>query len=406
MNSLEIFLTKSGLRVSAKRKLRFDLLIMLIGIVISVAVVCAAISLFEGYQRSLRSILLDSNSHIIISPYSNHMLSPQEADGLLEKLHSDPALQSATPTFSHNVLLRSPDKLRSALLRAYPVESKDNWFSPFIVSGSTSLRPGFIIIGSGLSAFTSSKLGDSLALLYTKMEDFSPAGMHPYTGEFKIGGIIKTGYYELDNGLILMSDIDAFNFFSIKPGYTHLEVFLRENYLGATTKITNRFKQILGPSYLLQNWIDLNGNLFALIEMEKWLLFIVFSFLILIAALNCVSSVSTSILDRKKEIAVLKALGLGDKIINNVFYYRIMMICLIAIVLGLALGTLTAWLITMQSFYQLKGDVYFIEKLNMHVSIINYLAVFCVAFALVMVCTRIPLKAVSKLDPVQILRGC
>jgi ABC-type antimicrobial peptide transport system permease subunit len=125
----------------------------------------------------------------------------------------------------------------------------------------------------------------------------------------------------------------------------------------------------------------------------------------LIAALNSISTVSTSILERKREIALLKTLGLPDRAIRRFVYMRMLVICVASILLGLLLGSVFAWLITQQHFYQLKGDVYFIDVLAMHISPLNYLVIFGTALIIIAFCIRFPLQYINKLQIIDVLRG-
>jgi ABC-type lipoprotein release transport system permease subunit len=169
--------------------------------------------------------------------------------------------------------------------------------------------------------------------------------------------------------------------------------------------VANELRNKLGHSYYVVSWADLNGNLFSLIEMEKWLIFLVFCFLILIAAINCISTVSTTILDRRREIAILKTIGVTFRQIRRIMFIRIMSVCALSISGGLAIGSLAAWAITRQSLYQLKGDVYFIDKIYTSVSPLNYAILFLMSVLIISLCIRFPLRSIDRLEIVEILRG-
>ncbi len=405
MSTLTLFLAKSSLRLSKTRKLRFDYIVMILGIIVSVTVVSAAVTLFEGYQHTLKEILLESNAHILIFPDYEQALSVDKANYAISKLMSQPEIQSIHPVYSNTAMIEIGNKVRSCFVRSYENKDINNWFNKYIKQGSRKLESGSIIIGDILAGDLSVGVGESITLLYPKTEVFSPIGLVSLQKTFKVKSIITTGYYEMDKSLIIMHTDDAYSFYNIKPQYTHLEVNLKENKINQVNEIAQKYNGILEHNFTLQSWTDINGNLFSLITIEKWLIFLVFSLLILIAALNTVSIVSTSIIDRKKEIAVLRTIGINSKQIKQVFYIRILTICLISILIGLLLGTFVSWLITKQSFYQLKGDVYFIDKLTIHVSAINYLAVFLISVLMVSLCVKIPLRNINKLEIINVLRG-
>jgi len=405
MNALTLFLTRRTLRVKTNRILRFDYTVMILGIVISVAVVASAVSLFEGYQRTLKRILLDSNAHIIIYPDFAQSLSEKEIASAITILKSQSEVKDVQPVFSNTAMLQSEEKVRSALVRAYAPSTGDRWFSGYVTQGSKEIEPGSIIAGEILLNDLSVKPGDTVSLQYPQSGNLSPLGIVTNQHDFKISGVIKTGYYEMDKALIIMQDRDAYSFYNASPQATYLEVTLKDAQVSKAQSLAKKYGAALGQPYYPVSWIDYNGNLFSLIEVEKWLIFLVFSFLILIAALNCVSIVSTTILDRKKEIAILRTIGVTIKQIKQIVFSRILSICVLSVIAGLLAGSLTAWLITRQSIYQLKGEVYFIDKINMQISVLNYSALFVLATALIVFCILVPLKHINKLEIVEILRG-
>lgn len=406
MNALTLMLIRSSLFSKAQKRLRFDYVIMVLGIVISVAVVATAINLFEGYEKTLKKILLSSSAHILVYSHYGQTLTPVEVQFAADKILTKQAVKSIEPVYTNTAMVRLENKIRSCLVRAYPhPENSEIWYEQYISEGSGDLSGRTIILGDILAKDLALEAGDTVTLLYPQTDNLTLIGLIPHHMDFTISAVVKTGYYEMDKTLILMSELDAFDFYRIPPQYTHLEINLQDKWINKADRIADEYQSELGDDYKLYSWIDFNGNLFSLIVIEKWLIFLVFSFLILIAALNCISIVSTSILDKKREIAILKAVGVAVRQIKQVVYLRILTICIISIVIGLVLGSFASWLITQQSFYQLKGDVYFIDQIKMHISVFNYLAVFIVALILIALCIKLPLKYVNRMNIIDVLRG-
>jgi len=379
---------------------------MILGIVISVAVVATAINLFEGYEKTLKKILLSSSAHILVYSDYGQTLSKEQAESALNKLQPQPAIKSIEPVYSNSAMVRQGSRIKSCLVRTYPdFSKKDIWFSQYIKEGNGKIQGGSIILGDILARDLALGVNDTITLLYSQADNLTVLGLIPHQQDFRIAAIVKTGYYEMDKTLILMREDDAFKFYDQAPQYTHLEINLQDKWINKADRLNTQYQSILGHNFKLHSWIDFNGNLFSLIVIEKWLIFLVFSFLILIAALNCVSIVSTSILDKKKEIAILKTVGVAVSKIKQVVYLRILFICIVSIFLGLALGSAISWLITQQSVYQMKGDVYFIDKITMHISFLNYLAVFVLAVGLIALCIRFPLRYINQMNIIDVLRG-
>jgi lipoprotein-releasing system permease protein len=138
--------------------------------------------------------------------------------------------------------------------------------------------------------------------------------------------------------------------------------------------------------------------------MEKWLIFIVFSFLVIIAGINVISAVSTIIIDKTREIAVLKTLGAKARSIKKIFLWQVGLIALLAVIGGQILGILLSWFVEMQSFYRLKGEVYFIDTLTADITWTNLALVFVVANLLIFACIHLPLKQIEDMQIIDIIR--
>jgi lipoprotein-releasing system permease protein len=388
-----------------KRKLRFDYAVMIIGIIISVAVVASAISLFEGYKRTLKSILLDCNSHVIIYPENSKPLAENSFNIVTLLLQNRKEIRSIQPVFTSTAISQADGKIKSCLVRAYPNNKESKWYFRYVFKGNPILTKGSMLVGENLLKDLAVNVGDSISLLYPITQGLTTLGAIPVRQSFMIGGVIRTGYYELDKALVIMTEKDAFSFYNISPQHTYIEIMLHDNYVNNAEELAKDFSIKLGNYYYVRSWIDFNGNLFPLINMEKWLIFLVFSFLILISSLNCVSIVSATIIESKREIAILRTIGMNIKNISQIVFLRIFTVCCLSIIIGMLLGTFIAWVITEQSLYQLKGDVYFINKINMQVSTLNYVVLFLLSMVIVSICIKIPLKLINKLEIVEILRG-
>ncbi len=407
MNSFIIFFIKRTIKNKGKTGFPYEFALMIIGIVISVSVVSTAINLFEGYERTLKKVLLDSSSHLLIYPQRSETLAESDIKAIRKKFMNQKEIKSINPVYINSCMLRIGSRVRGCVVRAYApdITSSDIWIKEYIKKGEPTLLSGGVILGQRLAADLGVSLSDSVSLLFPNVNNQSALGVFTKQKKYKLSGIIETGYYELDRSLILMNSEDAFGFFGTSNRFSFMEIHLKEQYISKTAKLTSKYSSILEHNYFIQNWIDLNGNLFSLIVVEKWLIFLIFSFLIIIAAINAISSVSTVILERKKEIAILMTIGTTNSDIRKIVYYRTLVICLISIIAGIMLGTVFSWLITKQSIYNLKGDVYFIDKITMHISYLNYLMVFLVSMIIIGYCIKLPLKYLDKIQVVDILRG-
>jgi lipoprotein-releasing system permease protein len=161
----------------------------------------------------------------------------------------------------------------------------------------------------------------------------------------------------------------------------------------------------LDYKYQISSWIDFNGNLFSLLTLEKWVIFIILSFLILIASFNVVSSVATSIIEKRRELGIMKAFGASNKMMRKIFVGKTLIVSFVAVSLGQIVGVLIAKFLSWQKFFMLKGDVYFLDKINVQFSLISWLLVLGVSLLIVTLASFVPLRKISALEVTDILRG-
>jgi lipoprotein-releasing system permease protein len=157
------------------------------------------------------------------------------------------------------------------------------------------------------------------------------------------------------------------------------EIKLHSSQIEKADYLAYLWSMDLDYRYQISSWIDFNENLFSLLALQKWVLFIILSFLILIASFNVVSAVSTAILDKKKDIGILFSIGASYSIMKQIFLGKVLFLSIAAIFLGLAIGFFISWLVSLQTFFMLKGDVYFLEKLTMNFSFQTVAIIFFVA---------------------------
>jgi lipoprotein-releasing system permease protein len=407
MSNIIPFLLGRSLRSKNQDGFRWEFIMMVLGIIISITVVSAAINLFEGYQRALKKILLNSSAHQFVYSDLAANLSTSQVQTGSAILLNQPEVLSVHPVVANSAMVRHGSSVRGCILRAYDADKPLSgfWFAEYLSSGKLALDSHSIIIGDRLASDLQISIGDSLTLLYPQTDKFSPLGLIPRSESFRVNGTVRTGYYEMDRALIITTAQAAFDFYLTGKEYTYLEVKLKDKFVDSSYKLSKKYQTSLGNQFQLRSWEEFNGNLLALIAIEKWLIFLVFSFLVVIAALNSISTVSTSILERKKEIALLKTMGLTDAKIRQFIYLRVLVICVFSVLAGLLLGSVAAWLITQQSFYQLKGDVYFIDQIVMHISLLNYAVIFISAMLIIGFCVMFPLKYINRLQIVNVLRG-
>ena len=404
MNQVERFFLQRYVQEPKRNLLRFSFVFMVLGIVLSVGILTAALNLFEGYERALKSALLDSFPHISIQAVYSQFLDPQDCETARQALAERQEIASLTPKLTFNLMAYNGSKVRGGLVNAYAWKQGERVnYAKYVKKGKALAGQGEVVVGSYLARELGLALGDTLHLVYPRMDQISPLGLYPNVRPMKITGIYDSGFYEYDRSLIICNLNDAREIISLPVGFSNLEIKLKPEYLDGVEDLAYDYGKLLGRDMSATGVA--NTQLLRIVRMQKWLIFIVFSFLLLIAGINVISAVSTLIYDKKNEIAVLKTLGASSGTIKRLLYYQVAFVCLASILIGQLFGYILSWLVVHQRFYQLKGEVYFINRLELYVSPLNQLVIFLVAAVVAILCIRIPLRRIDRMFIIDLLRN-
>jgi lipoprotein-releasing system permease protein len=252
-------------------------------------------------------------------------------------------------------------------------------------------------------------MGDAVNVV-SPLGRITPLGMVPKMVQFRVVGIFDSGLYEYDTGLAYISLKDAQHFFDLGERVTGIEVKTGDIY--AAGGIRERIQERLGPDYWAKDWMQMNRNLFSALKLEKITMFIILSLIILVAALNIISTLTMLVMEKGKEIAILKSMGARRKSIMRIFMVEGMIIGLVGTALGCGLGLLVAlnletivgFIENLFNFKVIDSSVYYIDKLPSRVKTVDVALVVGISFLISLFSTLYPSYKASKLDPVEAIR--
>ncbi|HNX02730.1 MAG: ABC transporter permease [Candidatus Cloacimonas sp.] len=406
MDKLSAFFLSRYLKAPKRNILRFSFIFMILGIILSVGILTAGLNLFEGYERTLRDVLLGAFPHITVTKANLHNIAVSETEFLTAKIAKQKEVLQITPLLSYPVMTAGEEKVRGASLNAYNFNSQTPFpQAKYIQKGKKVPAPGEVIIGKYLAQELGKDIGDTLKVVFTRLDNISALGIFPSEYYLPIAGIYSSGFYETDRSLLLTNYSDAAKMLNDYTGFSKLEIRLKEQDIDRAAEIAQHLQTVAGPEYSVYPWQTFSAGLLHLVAMEKWLIFIIFCFLVLIAGINVISAVATIILDKRNQIAVLKTLGAKPSTIKRVLSFQVGLSSLLAIIAGQIFGALLSFIIEKQNFYRLKGDVYFIDSLHTSIVPLNQLIIFAVSATLVFICIYFPLKQIDKLEIIELLRN-
>ena len=278
-----------------------------LGIMLGVMVLIIVMSVMNGFKTDLTKKLLGLNPHIVIQPNSFEI-----DNNFVSRLKKDFKNVSLSKSYNGEGIVISKDNAKGVILKG--IDKKEikirEFFDNFIAKGELkNFDINSVFIGAELAFNLNLKEGDSLSLMSSTFVS-TPLGSLPKQENFKVAGVFRTGFIEFDQNVVFLNIEDALSFFDKENKDQNIEIYL-ENPLEA-----NFYKekiQKINKNYFIYTWTDLNKSLFSALKLERNVMFIILSLIIVVAAFNIISGLTILIKNKTKEIAILKTLGLSNK---------------------------------------------------------------------------------------------
>jgi lipoprotein-releasing system permease protein len=379
--------------------------ISIAGVALGVMTLITVLAVMSGFHEDLQTKILGVNSNIVALSYTGKIRDHRMIRDEISKVEG---VVDSAPFIYGQVMLRSGGRAQGIIVRG---------IDPAVGPGTTdilqNLRAGNIqelegggpvpgiIIGRELLRSLGVFVGDEIETI-SPIGEMGPLGMIPKMKKFKVAGYFEAGMYEYDSSLAFISLRESQKFFKYDEAVTGIEVKVIDIYNARET--ADRIEQQLGPPYYTRDWMQMNKNLFSALKLEKIVMFIILALIIIVASFNIISNLIMTVLEKGREIAIMKTMGATNRGIMTIFVVHGLLIGIIGTVIGVIGGYGLCMLLKTYKFINLPADVYYLSYLPVKMGLFDFTVVPAAAIIITFLATLYPAWQAAKLDPVEPLR--
>ncbi|MFL2896634.1 MAG: FtsX-like permease family protein [Candidatus Pelagibacter sp.] len=376
-----------------------------IGISLGVAVLIIVMSVMNGFRTDLVEKIVGFNAHAVIKPYNIAIDKNKLKNKDLKKIASNFLYSN-----SGEGIIVNKDHTKGILLRGYKKKSfkKLNFVKSNNFRGSKNLNIKHISIGKELSFALNIDIGDKLSIM-------SPSGVQTIIGDlpkqetFVVESVFESGLQDFDLNVVFININDLESLFDLEKNQREVEIYLKnpKNIIFAKNKLKNIFKD-----EIIFTWADANKSLFSALKVERNVMFIILSLIILVAAFNIISGLTIFVKNKTREIAILKSIGVQNKSIQKIFFIVGFSIGSLATICGIFFGVLFSFYIeNIRVFFSkifnltlFPEEIYFLSKMPSEINLFSILVISFFSILITCIVSIFPALKASKLDPVKALK--
>ncbi len=385
--------------------------VSIVGVTIGVQALMVVLAVTSGFQQAFKQKVLGANAHIIVMRYG---MDSTEYHQVMQKSLRQPHVIAAAPFIYFDALAATDKSFGVTVQGIDPVLSLNVLdVASTITAGrveSLATRapandggqplPG-LLVGKELAKKLHVKVGDRLRLVSPKT-DLDPGASSLASREFRLGGIFYTGFQEYDSKLVYISVPDAQEYSGSGDHVTGVELKL-DDVDKAAPLAKSLYDQLGGPPYHVVDWETLNHNMFTVLKMQKVVITVILTLIVLVAAFNIIAAMTLLVTGKTKEIAILKSMGMRSAGVARVFQAAGFVMGGLGILFGLAVGAATV-LVLRRYHYQLDPHVYLIDSLPVKVNPDEVALTVAITLVICFLATLVPALQAARLKPVDGLR--
>tara|TARA_B110000881_G_scaffold164420_1_gene147528 strand:+ start:378 stop:1595 length:1218 start_codon:yes stop_codon:yes gene_type:complete len=401
-NKVERLIASRNLRPKKKEGfLKVISIFSFVGIMLGVSILIIVMSVMNGFRTDLTNKILGFNPHITVQPYSSHIT--EDFRLFLKKKYSKFNIKE---TFNGEAVVMTNESIKGILIKGV---KKNEFLESNIIEGNiNSFEKGKIIIGKELAINLGVIIGDKINIMSSAFIG-TPLGSVPSQDIFEIIAIFSSGFYEFDQNVAFLNLEDSLLFFNKDKKDLNLEIYVNDP-LNA-----NFYKDEIGnanENYHVYSWIDINKSFFNALKVERNVMFVILTLIIIVAAFNIISGLTILIKNKTKEIAILQTLGLSNKSITKSFFLTGFAIGLMATIFGVILGVSVSiyveeiryFISTIFNLEIFPADIYFLDEMPSEINPTSIGFIFIFSLIISAMASYFPARLIVKMNTVQALK--
>ena len=377
-----------------------------LGIMLGVAILIIVMSVMNGFKTELTKKILGLNPHVVIQPNSFKI-----KDDFIENLKKKIQNIDISKTYSGEGIVISNDNAKGIIIKGIDLNNKKglNFLKQNISKGNLNkFDKNTAIIGAELAFNLDLEVGNKINLMSSAFVT-TPFGGVPKQETLIVAGIFNTGFYEFDQNFVFLNLSDALSIFDKDIHEQNLEIYLKDPM---KADIIKKEIQKLNQNYFVYSWSDLNKSFFSALKVERNVMFIILTLILIVAAFNIISGLTILIKNKTKEIAVLKTLGLSNQSIKKSFFLTGFTIGLFATITGIIVGVIFSLniekirniLSSLFNFEIFPSDVYFLDQLPTEINFYSIIMIFIFSLIISALASYLPAMRISKMNTFRALK--
>ncbi|KPA13274.1 lipoprotein releasing system, transmembrane protein, LolC/E family [Candidatus Magnetomorum sp. HK-1] len=376
------------------------------GVSVGVMTLMTVIAVMTGTEHLLQEKILSVQPHVVLMHHTRQMPNYQST---VDQLLQMDGVKQAIPFIYHQIMFRSAKGICGAMMNAIgqPDKMPTNTFRKFIIeklyiqTKSNDFLPG-ILLGSELAIQLNVSKGDSIYMIIPKTSGYQ-SKIVPQVQQVSVIDIFTSGLYEYDKNFAFVRLDQAQQILDMGDQVTGIEIKL--NQIFEAENFANSLMGELGYTYWARDWMRMNRNLFSSLKLQKAVMYIIFSLIVLVAGFSITSSLIMMVIEKTKDIAILKTMGARKKNIRNIFVFNGFMVGSIGTALGILSGLCLCYLLKNYQFVELPKDIYFFTTLPVYLDWVDLLIISSGTILICILSAVYPAHRAASLHPVEGIRA-